>query len=1403
MQETEKYKLGYFEQGDTADADIERGRWLTLDRQILGLFQVLGNGIIDGWNLVSNDPAAMEIAVAPGAGNVDYVAVESENEVALELTASSRNFIWAALEADSYYNGTVSFFATTEDPDDETLLALGYVDTNAEGDTEAIAEINTDARKQLNFRDSLLQLIKQHRHLGGADSPSKINLQTDVQGFLQPGNMADLDASLILRGVIDKNRLPQIDHIEDLVDQGILTHAQLDTFVQLLHNVGSRLMGEVSTVNLLKLILALKHAYPGIDDFLVNELAFIPGISPNDIADMEHTTAEVDLRPSSEGGTHTIKGTPAQSTVTHTKRWDEADEFSEATLSDTVLFGDSLALETLEGLISVEDFENVSDWKTTVTDLSDISAVFTGDPTKKTDGTQSGKLDVGKDATETVLMLSKTFDAQDWSKYTRLVFQIYTESAEHGDIYFFFSDAVAGSQGSNRVVLGRNQPTTDIDTGNPGWREIVVDLSGFTRTNVTAVAFYTSTDAGWQTDIPFALNVDNMNLTTGNYFRTNGTARFRYGNGFPFLFERVRWTASVPTGTSLRVRTRVSNDESLLDSATWSVYLTESGSQIVLPSPGSLYKYIEIEVLFESESPYANSPFLRELMLDTVSDADAFSFDFNTEDDWKSGGLHNIDATRVPGSITVKYVADLGTHIYGTDGSVRQLNSDFTSRLVVYGSAAPKSFKQMLSGEAPGFGALRAVEYGLDGTFLVADTDNDRVLEVGRDGEILWGLMGAYPTEPTNPYDDVADEPETVPPTTTAATTTTAEQTETAQRTLEAAGCYYNPDKSRLSIMFNGTLSNIYAPGNLDLSKIALKAGTRRVYLGEDNADPVLFGVDAGHAGVTATKEFFPSSSIMLVTLAEADAVVVNNVSQSSSPYLMMVSPVPNALLASSSCRFEFSVVNAVFGEDYGIRLQVDGGTPVDLLDVPEITVSGFSDGAHSLEAVLIDQNGLPLSEAEAKVQTIFMVATAPSSAPQVAALSPVDHQVFPGTSVSISYAIYNPAAGGKLKYQVDGAALVEHTGGSPLTLSGLTAGAHEVTLVMTDSFGVPLPDIFASVTIELVCVSRNDVSFSIALMEDAVKDSNGVGNKAGVVEVQITPVEVANVRAPIDVRAVVSDRNIGDATEFDVVVAKVASPSYLNYYSKGGEGFLDGHSVVQYNHSGAVVMTTNDALIARNREEADEWLGSVEKGAGDEFLIGDAVNKRAIVSVVDRNTKTSQVVWEYQTDRIVSDFARVPTDMGEIVVDENGLSSASVYLRRDASLTWINRTSSNIRVLSGAVTPESFAADPDLSIYGSVFDSGVIPPGEGYTFRFINYGTVPFFVWPAIEPGSVYVTNNPVSPLDRFVVVENDPVGSSYNSRVAVIDAWGNVQWTFGETFVRKIKDARPVSEDEVVVST
>ena len=1390
--QTDKYKLGYFEAGDsvTAASEIDRTRFLTLDRQILGLFEVLGNGIISGWELVSNDDTAYEITVNPGSGHVDYVAVDSDEAATVTILPDTVNYIYAGIEIDSYYSGYVRFIAYATPPEDETLLLLGSVTTNPSTSSTTIDSISEDGRVALSFQQALLDIVKEHRHLGGEDDPTKINLQTDVQGLLRPENMANLDASLILRGVIDKARLPKIDHIEDLVNQGILTHAQLDTFVQLLDNVGARLMGEISATNLLKLILALKHVYPTIDEFMINEIAYIPGISPDQHVDQVNTTADVDYRTSGEGGTHTITGTPADANQTYTKKWDEEAEFDEATRSGSVVFGDSIMLATLENSVYVDDFENVSDWNTTVESASDVVANFYYDPTK-----ESAKLDVGSEDAETVLLLSKTFEPQDWSEYDRLVFRIYTDSTEHGDVYFYISDSEAGSQGSYRIVLEKNRPTIDPATSEVGWREISVDLTELQREHVNFVGFYVSTNSGWNTAAPFTLNVDDMTVTSGNIFRPSGNSIFRFGNGFPHLFSYLRWDASEPTGVTLRARTRVANTEGDLEYAAWSSYLTLSGSAIELPLAATQYKYIDIDVLLEADSTARKSPQLKSLMLDSTATADDMSFDFDSSDSWKSGGLNNMDADLVEGSITLKYAGDIGTYILGTDGGVKQLSSTGADKLDVSGVSAPLSFVQMISGGS-GFGKVTAVDYSVDGNFLITDPENDRVMEIDRAGNVVWGLMGAYPEEPVNPWADTEENAAAAEE-----SAATADTEEVQDRTLEMAGCYYDPATSKLTIMFNENTANLYTSSNIDLSKFILKSGTRRVYLGYDNADIEMFGIDREHASVEVADKHFSASNVLLIELAQADAVALNNVAESDEPTLVISSPFVNELSVLSDVGSAFVVTNSIFGTECGIRLTVDSGTPIDIYDLPSYDMTSLADGTHVLEAVLIDMSGNEFTGSTASSAVDFLVETGVHSEVQVEITSPASNATVSADTLSISYAVYNLPAGGKIKYAIDGGTEQEHTAASPIEISGLDAGIRSVEVFLTDSGDTPLTGDFVSATISVIMSNRGSVPFTMEISEDAVFSESGVGSKSGSVTVDITPVKVANVHAPIDVRSVSSDKSIGDAGQFTVLVAKVASPSYPNYYSQEAI-FEDGFSVVEFALDGSVASSCNDAIIARSRGEALSILGSVEKGPGNSILIGDASGNRAIVSTIDTESQTTSVVWEYSSDRIISDFSRVPNTIFEVTVSDSGLSSSESFIQRDSSMTWINNTTENIRVLSGSTTPNQFAADPDLSIYGDDFDSGIIAPGEMYSHRMIDYGTFDYFVWPAISTGKIQVTNSPVSPHDKFTLVENDVTSSSFDNRVAMIDAWGNVEWTFGESILGRIKDARPLSGIEVVVT-
>ena len=123
-------------------------------------------------------------------------------------------------------------------------------------------------------------LINQHKHKGGNENPSKIDLSSEVMNQLPGYRIEGIDASKIVSGRIPSSRLPVLEH-SDLLHSGILTHGQLDSFVRNLSNPNVRLLGELSTINLLQLYMAMKHIWNEVDQQTTNMLVMVPGITPD------------------------------------------------------------------------------------------------------------------------------------------------------------------------------------------------------------------------------------------------------------------------------------------------------------------------------------------------------------------------------------------------------------------------------------------------------------------------------------------------------------------------------------------------------------------------------------------------------------------------------------------------------------------------------------------------------------------------------------------------------------------------------------------------------------------------------------------------------------------------------------------------------------------------------------------------------------------------------------------------------------------------------------------------------------------------------------------------------------------------------------------------------------------
>jgi len=1458
MKRTSKYQLGYFEEQDYTDSVIEMQRWVTLDVQLYALFNVLGNGVKDGWDLLPS--SGLNVTITPGSGHVVFVAVESTESVTLGLTPNVRNYIYAVLTSSSYWDQSVSFVARVSESTEDGLL-LGWIDTNG----TTITEINTDDRVQLGFISLIKQFISEHRHIGGDENPPPVDLSSEVQGIINQENLPDMDASLIKTGTLDVDRFPEIDHITKLINQGTLTHAQLDSFIEALNIENPSLMGEVSTINLLQLILAIKHVYPDIDEYLVNEIAYIPGISPDSYVDWDNTTATVDINTYSESGQHTISGSAAPGKQAYIKTWDTTAEFEDGDYQDVYIDGGTFCLDTEEETLVIDEFNNISGWSVITTDLSSTPTTLSLDPTTWVFPITSGKLAIGNTEVEIALLIKKEFDAQDWSSYNYIVFYLKTESVEHGDFFFFLNDTNAGVQNSYTKVLDRNTPTINIDTLQNGWQQITVDISSFTRSAVNVMGFYISSQDGWDTSKGFDLNIDDIYLTSGNKYKEDGYMRVIYGsNIFPYEYWRVRWDASIPTdlqsaGLELKSRTRVANTEAGLSTSTWSTYSSTSGYTITLPS-GSLYKFIEIEMYLKASTDLSRTACVDKVYLDFYANDVGGSFTYNTEDDWDSGSKFNIDTKTVTNAISISGTNEIGDIYYGTDEHVKQIDTNLDELYDINGFALPRSTNQALNDLSPALGLVTGVQRGSDGTVWVSDTENDRVMELDKSGALVRGFYGSFLTEPEDPYgtEEAGPGSNIDVETNTTSTTTSAEIT-----SLEVLHSIYNPNDGVLYAVFNTDLENVYAADTtFNSNRIYLKIGTQRYYLNDATVELLGVGEEAydnwaslTESADTVASEFINQfgfrSHVLKFALLGADKTALNQMVDAVAPSIVILNP-NEQKRTGTSLTAQFLLYNFELGTSPSgnrIRVTLDSGVAQDIFDT-EVAYAGLSLGVHTLRAQLVDSDGTLNTNIEAIAEGSFVVYGGTYADPYISILTPKPNQIYSSSPVTIDFKVENfpiLASGQHLRYVLDSDAPVDYYSIDPIVLEDVDAGEHTIQLYLVDERGNDLGYTYGSVTGSFIVGLNSSAVVKLYVDRGAISDLTGeLSTDYSRTYTDVANVYFANIYSPIDIQIIAADTSKVNPTGLpSVLIAKLRSRSWTSglagevnslemaarieaevaeLAAEGetttttttlsalsnietplliyGTKYLDGHSVVQMDMEANVLMSNNAAKFATTRENALSLLGSVEKLGDSEILIGDSYNKRAIITYTDLDTEIPLIEFQYDSDRYIPDFHIVSQDNVTISIRDDAISESEVFIRQGTLIIWENNSASPVSIYSGSTTASTFALDPDLNLYGDIFQSPVLQPGERFSYKFTSVGGYGWFVYSSILTGTINVTKNRISSRDQFIILESDGLESPFSSRIIRVDCYGNILWSFGNSYLVKPRDARPMLNG-VLIST
>jgi len=741
MRFTDTYKLGSVVAGEALSPLEDSRRFLVIDRQLLGLFQIFGNGVVSGWELSA--AGTLSVAISPGYGHVTYMSGLTTNvNIVSNLIPNAINYIYAGADTSTRFNRDVSFFSSTVLY--QNTVILGTATTN---DT-AVTAIDSTLRADISFIQQIRQLINLHRHRGGTTNPTKIDLEKEVTGQLPGFRIDNINADKITAGILSPSRLPLLEH-SDLEHSGNLTHAQLDSFVRDLSNSNVRLLGELSTINMLQLYLATKHIWNEVDDYTTNLLAIIPGISLDSFTDTVKTTAIIDTT------NHLIQGTPSVGGQLVSTTFRTLNDFNSATSNIKLTIGEdstSAYFKIIKPLTEsiVESFDNlfnnntnIANW-TLETIASADATTFKTDSSEKVDGAFSAKLSV--DQQVRVQVTREFTTSADWTPYNELETNIETLSSSHGKIIF----QILQKDSSGTLIELDHFELLDANETTLGFRTVTRDITSFTRTKVDAIRIYTDTALGWNLS-DFIVNIDAIKLNNNLFYDTSGRIRFRLQTPQKAHWAAISWTGDTSAGGTIQARARTASSYSAFDSPNVLPFSSFIGTPGDDPHVSD-NRAIEVEVALASNSTKTGSPTVRTVSISYITPSSTSGITIDTVDDFLRATKMENATVETPGEVLIDGRIDTGDLVYGIAHSVQQVDIESgtggfsygTPVVGIDGTSLPLSPLQAVSNitglKESSINGAASVERLDDRTYLVTDTLNDRVVIFDKDGSLITGF---------------------------------------------------------------------------------------------------------------------------------------------------------------------------------------------------------------------------------------------------------------------------------------------------------------------------------------------------------------------------------------------------------------------------------------------------------------------------------------------------------------------------------------------------------------------------------------------------------------------------------------------------------------------------------------
>ena len=744
---TPNYGLAFFDFRDRLDSTLsvkmETDRFLTIDKQLHGLYSIFGSGVVSGLRARKSASDSISIEVDPGLAFVNLLSGELNAPQRIsDLPPSSTVYLYCTITGSTQKNRKLYFF-TSEAPSQSNSIRLSKIQTIG----SEVRIVDNTYREEISFKKTIQEEIAAHRHRG---LPSKVDLSREVRNQLPGARIEGLDVGQIRSGRFGLDRIPQLDH-KDLKGKGLLTHAALDSMAKNLQISNRQLLGEVASVNLLRQHLFDRTLSEEFLNSSINTISVIPGKTPDDYIDYDASTVSVsdsgDYEGCPNGG---FVGKTSPTGKIFNVKYDDNHSFNVSYRKENVVISqNSVTLSSGADFNEpVEYFEQVNSEGeqypgVSITDelmLDNISIV--SDATVYVQGLYSGKFSSGK--TSQIIYKKTITQNNDWYNYELLSVKVNCSSSSHPPVSFAF--AQLGSDGEEVLsekfsLLQSDEVTQNNDSSQNNFKQVSVDISSFERSNVVAIYFYVSDSYS-----NFSFNIDEIGLATEAKFVNSGMITFKYSSGSLITLNTILYDASTDNGAEVNVRYRSGNSLVELGQAEWSSNIN-SGSDLLISGTE-----FEIETSLRASDDNEFAPILNSVTLQFFVSGDDVGFGVDDSGDFLLGDMENIQLNNNfsgdSSYISILSPIEVSDMYYSQLNAVNQVTTELNAAYGYGGYGMLISPAQAVnyspSNPLLGFDGIKSVKRLVNKNYLICDTYNDRVLEVDRNYRLVRGYGSHY-----------------------------------------------------------------------------------------------------------------------------------------------------------------------------------------------------------------------------------------------------------------------------------------------------------------------------------------------------------------------------------------------------------------------------------------------------------------------------------------------------------------------------------------------------------------------------------------------------------------------------------------------------------------------------------